>query len=49
MILQVLSFHFSEYWAVRIVNAENPQLRKHKWSSFPIFCGQGMDSIEMAI
>ena len=24
-----------------IVNAENPQLRTHKWSSFPIFCGEG--------
>ena len=24
-----------------IVNAENPQLRTYKWSSFPIFCGEG--------
>jgi putative transposase len=24
-----------------IVNAKNPQLRTYKWSSFPIFCGEG--------
>jgi putative transposase len=24
-----------------IVNAGNPQLRTYKWSSFPIFCGEG--------
>ena len=24
-----------------IVNAENPQLRTYKWSSYPIFCGAG--------
>ena len=24
-----------------IVNVENPQLRAYKWSSFPIFCGEG--------
>ena len=24
---------------IGIVNAENPQLRRYEWSSFPVFCG----------